>query len=252
MSEAKPIIIVQARTGSTRLPGKVLKPFYRNESILAILLSKLTAVTGIDTVLATTFEPADDALEHQAREMGVNFFRGSENNVLERFIACAEYYHAETIVRVCADNPFLDIDFLKQILRRHLDCKPDYTSFALSEGTPAIRTHFGVFCEVVELKTLKKVASLTKEDLYREHVTNYIYTHPEIFKCEFLTIPEAIASMPVRLTLDTPEDWHILSELYQESVEQEKDFTTVDVLQRLKQHPDWIQVMKEQIEKFSK
>ena len=106
-------IIIQARTGSTRLPQKMILPFYENEGIFSLILNRLTSnFKKENIILATSSNPNNDVLAEIARRYGINCFRGSENDVLQRFIDAANQFNATKIIRVCADNPFLDMDFL--------------------------------------------------------------------------------------------------------------------------------------------
>ena len=103
-------IIIQARTGSTRLPSKMILPFYGNDGILSILLSRLTLCKLADSIIVETSSLSpDDAICYLVREHRVKCFRGDENEVLDRFIQAARYYGISKIIRFCADNPFLDI-----------------------------------------------------------------------------------------------------------------------------------------------
>lgn len=106
MNEAK--IIIQARTGSTRLPQKMILPFYESEGIFSLILKRLTSIIDKNNIiLATSTNENNDVLTDIAKEYGVNYFRGSENDVLQRFIDAANEFNAKKIIRVCADNPFL-------------------------------------------------------------------------------------------------------------------------------------------------
>ena len=106
-------IIIQARTGSTRLPFKMTLPFFNDRGILELLLSRLKKAGLADkTIVATTENVRDDIICNIARNAGVSYFRGSESDVLDRFIQAANHYYVSKIIRICADNPFLDIPAL--------------------------------------------------------------------------------------------------------------------------------------------
>lgn len=204
-------IIVQARTGSTRLPGKMIKDFHHGKSLLEIILRKLPST--VDVILATTTSEGDTALCEIAEHVGIKVYRGSEENVLSRFIEAAELYKAETIVRVCADNPFLNIELLERLLTEYKG--EDYLSYRLPNGKPTILGHLGIFCEVTSLSALQKVAASTDDKLYLEHVTNYLYTHPNEFSIRLMDLPSELVDFDdLRLTVDTEEDFKITSELY--------------------------------------
>jgi spore coat polysaccharide biosynthesis protein SpsF len=109
-------IIIQARTTSTRLPNKVVMPFYDKKSIIEILIDRISAIHNYPIVLATTSNISDDVLINVAKSKGVQTFRGDEHNVLQRFIGCAEQYAFNSIIRVCADNPFLDVQLIEPMV----------------------------------------------------------------------------------------------------------------------------------------
>ena len=109
-------IIIQARMGSTRLPGKILKPFHENHSILDIILDKFHEIKGAKVIVATSTNEENDALEEYLISRGENVFRGSENDVLERFIDAAEKYDVDSIIRICSDNPFLDSEGIQELV----------------------------------------------------------------------------------------------------------------------------------------
>lgn len=245
-------IIIQARTTSTRLPKKVVLPFYQEKSIVEIIIEKIKSTTNFPVILATTVNESDDILINLAEKSGTKYYRGSETNVLERFINCAEEYKLSSIVRVCADNPFLDTSLMKELIDSHIEFKADYTSFKTSNGIPAIKTHFGLFTEVVENESLKKVRNSTNDVLFTEHVTNYIYAHPDLFKLNLITMPEYIENSGTRFTLDTIEDWNLLSPIYKELMLIKPNFNSYDLIKTIEGKNEVLNIMKSQIEKFSK
>ena len=117
-------IILQARTGSTRMPEKVILPFYQEQSILDLLLEKVKKL-GVQVVLATTINPFDDRICALAGNHNVPVFRGSENDVLDRFIQAAQQYSFSKIIRVCADNPFLDAAEMQTLISNFTDSDAD-------------------------------------------------------------------------------------------------------------------------------
>jgi spore coat polysaccharide biosynthesis protein SpsF len=252
MSEKNIAIIIQARTGSTRMPFKVVLPFYRNKTILDIIITKLKSKFNYPVIVATTDLIQDDCIEKIALENNVSCFRGDEKNVLKRFVDCAEHFNVSTIVRVCADNPFLDSEFLSEIIIEHVKSGADYTSYCTKKRTPVIKTHYGVFCEVVEKKSLKKVLIDTNDVFYLEHVTNYIYGNADSFRINLLLIPEYLEKYSIRLTLDSKEDWDILKQLYSTCIESYNNFDTKSLVNLLKEDVNKLNIMKQQIEKYSK
>ncbi|MBK8368430.1 MAG: glycosyl transferase family 2 [Bacteroidetes bacterium] len=216
MSNLKTIcFIIQARTGSTRLPDKMLLPFYNQKIILDLIIEKLLErFMPQQIILATTTNSKDDLLEQVAIKHRIPFFRGDENNVLKRFVDCADANHVKHLIRVCADNPFLDLDLLCELIESIDYDKVDYASYCINE-TPSIKTHFGFFAEYVSLEALKKVQSNTNDVLYLEHVTNFIYANPSMFKIYWKHVPSLITeNIGVRLTVDTIEDFEACKLIY--------------------------------------
>lgn len=244
--------IVQARSGSSRLPGKILLPFYRGKSILELLIDKLLTIAHAEVILATSVAEANDVIEALARAKGIACYRGSENDVLDRFIRAAQTYHAPKIIRVCSDNPFLERESICRLLTYAAETDCDYAGFSIF-GKPSIQTHYGFWTEYVTLEALQRVASLTNEALYHEHVTNYIYTHPDPFKIGWLDGPEELKGHEdIRLTIDTEDDFKVAQKVYQDLVEETEYPAIKDVIAYLDQYPAYYQSMRTQIIKNSK
>lgn len=244
------IVIIQARMGSTRLPKKMTLDFYQSKGILEILIEKLQSIFHKNQiVLATTTNITDNVLEDIAKSKNILFFRGNEENVLKRFIDCANYYGKQKIIRVCADNPFLDLNLLLELLSKVENDNYDYVSYEVS-GIPAIKTHYGFFCEFVLLDALLKVANTTKEQLYLEHVTNYIYSHPESFRIKWLQAPEIISNEKnVRLTIDTIDDFNTVKSIYHKL---EEPLNYKSIISYINSRNDLKEIMYNQIHKNEK
>ena len=245
-------IILQARTGSTRMPEKVILPFYQEQSILDLLLEKVKKL-GFPVVLATTVNPSDDRICTLADTHQVPVFRGSENDVLDRFIQAAQAFGFSKIIRVCADNPFLDIAGIQNLIAEFEKSDTDYLSFQLAGNKPSILTHFGFWTEAVRLDALEKAADLTSEKLYHEHVTNFIYGNQETFKVRFIQADELVFSRTdIRMTLDTPEDFEIQKEIFAAISKENPNFGIPEIISWLDQHPEVLEVMKREILKNQK
>lgn len=257
----KPYIILQARTGSTRLPEKMVIPFHDGKGVLEILLGRLLdareelGAAGI--MVATTTNPSDDAIATVAAGMGVEVFRGSESDVLSRFIGAAEQAGADKIIRICADNVFLDLDSLRKLIRELDRSEADYVSFRTEEGRPSILTHYGFFAEGVRTDALRKASRLTDEPLYHEHVTNYIYTHPEDFRVALHPISAQIPGLEshpdLRLTLDTADDFETQRRIMADFAERGENPTPAALIRYLdEEHPEMYSTMHRTITANSK
>ncbi len=247
ISEYDFAIIIQARTGSQRFPNKVIKPFYKGESLLTIQIKRIKSTAKIPIIIATTTSKQDDPIIDIAKNEEVYFFRGSEDDVLNRFIACAEKFGVCNIIRFCSDNPFVDQNSLVKLVQEFSSKPCDYISFSLS-GTPSIKTHFGFYAEAVKTDALKKIEKLTKDKIYKEHVTNYIYEHPSKFVIRWIDVPENIASRnDIRLTIDTAEDFKLATEIFSALSQINPKFEIIDVIWYLDQHTEYLEKMKQHI-----
>lgn len=240
-------VIIQARTGSTRMPEKVIRPFYEDQTILDLLLEKAKK-TSLPLLLATTVNPSDDRLCSLAESHGVRVFRGSENDVLDRFIQAAQLAGFEKIIRVCADNPFLDLASLQNLASEFKQSDADYLGFELAGNKPSILTHFGFWAEAVRLEALEKAARLTSEKLYHEHVTNFIYGNPTLFKVQFLAAdPVVFTRTDIRMTLDTAEDFDLQKKIFATIINENLNFGIREIVSWLDLHPQVLEKMKLEI-----
>lgn len=246
-------IVIQARSGSTRMPAKILRPFDGDRRIIDIVINNIKrSCPGMTIVLATTDNPADDVLEDVARQHGVECFRGSENDVLSRFIGAADRFGLDRIVRVCSDNPFLITDSFPGMLAEQTASGADYVGFAFPDGRPTIKSHLGLFAELATSDALRRAAATTDEQLYREHVTIYLYTHPEDFSISLIPLPAMLETRTdLRLTLDTPEDFRLLSELYRRHRD-ETDGSTAALVKLVDSNPEYGRIMKQNIRQNEK
>ena len=240
--------IVQARSGSTRLPNKMNMPFYGNEAILDIILNRLkTNFKDIPVILATTVNSKDDAIVEIGNRNQVEVYRGSEDNVLSRFIEAAKVFSVKHVIRICADNPFISTCYLKELIEFYRSENKNYVSFISESGLPAMKTHYGFFAEITSLETLQKTAEKTHDPFYCEHVTNYIYGNPDFFSLNFLKIPFEIEKANIRLTVDTSEDFTICKEIYSYLMNHNSSIEPVSIIKYINDNPDFLSVMKDQI-----
>lgn len=232
-------IIIQARMGSTRLPGKILKPFYGGKTLLETLLDNLHKVNDIKVIVATSVNKNNDQLESFLRERNELVYRGSENDVLDRFIKAAEENNVEGIVRICSDNPFMDWHGVAKLVEKAKTSDADYIGFRINEK-PSILTHFGFWGEYVTLNALKRVYSTT--DLgtpAHEHVTFHVYKHPEEYNCEWIAGPDFLEGRDdIRLTIDTPDDLQNAFKVYSDLKAKDDNFTLKDVVEYLDAHEE--------------
>lgn len=217
MKKEKLGLIIQARVGSTRLPNKVTLPFYENDSILDIVIKKVLYLKerGIPIVLSTGSNKENDVLNEYAKKYKINFFQGNEENVLDRFVKTSEAFNFSHIIRVCSDNPFLDVNFIDSLIQVYDKEEYDYYSYKDHFNVPAIRTHLGLFIEIVSLSSLKIEEKNEKKINILEHVTKYVYEHPKKFKIYLEKFPDFLKEKYfLRFTIDDKNDFDNLKSIY--------------------------------------
>jgi spore coat polysaccharide biosynthesis protein SpsF len=199
--------IVQARLGSTRLKRKVARRL-GGKPLLEWVVRRVTDCQRLDAVIVAT---GDDAAGRSLAELvpsDVPVFFGSESDVLSRFAGAIEQYPAKAVVRICADNPFID-PVLNDRLVRTADLHPecDYISYCSQSGRPAILSAVGVYAEWCRTEALLQSHRQATDPADREHVTRYLYSHPEKFQVRLIPAPCELDRDDVRLTVDHEEDW---------------------------------------------
>lgn len=235
--------------GATRLPNKMMLPFYKNEGIFELLVSRLlNADLGFPIILATSNRQQDNVLADLARKKGLFVYRGSEHNVLERFIKAAKQFSVEKIIRICADNPLLDISALQYQIDAFSKTNVDYWCYCTAEGLPTIKTSYGFYTEGIKLDALKKAATMTNEKLYIEHVTNYIYSNNKSFTIHKEEIPETVSkNKAIRLTIDTPKDHELIKNIYCSLIEENIVLEQENMVAFIEKHPKWMEIMTSEI-----
>jgi spore coat polysaccharide biosynthesis protein SpsF len=223
----KTLGIVQARLGSTRLKGKVARRL-GGKSLLEWVVRRVTDCQRLDAVIVAT---GDDPAGYVLAELvpaDVPLFVGSEHDVLARFAAALEQYPAKSVVRVCADNPFVDpvlIDRLVRTADLHPEC--DYISYCSHGGRPAILSAVGVYAEWCSTEALLQAHSEATDPADREHVTRYMYSHPERFQVRLIPAPTQLDRDDVRLTVDLDEDWEHAQAIYEALGPEELDWQRI-------------------------
>jgi len=209
MSRPKFGIIIQARTESSRLPGKIILPVHKGSTtFLDLLLLRITTeLPKTPVVVATTTNPNDDVIEAHAKKAGVKSYRGSEKDVLDRITSCAHDNKFDVVIRVQGNNPYLDIDLLKDMIDKYDG--EDYITYT-HKNQPTILSHYGFFAEMISIAALEKVMLLG--GTCRENVTNCIYKNPNIFKITFK--PSKIENHKIRCKLNTHSDFETLEYIY--------------------------------------
>lgn len=235
--------IIQARTSSTRLPKKVLKPLPADSDICVLqqVIRRVSKSKLIDEVIiATTVNNEDDEIVEVAKKENINFYRGSLENVLERYYMAALENNLDVVVRITSDCPCADADIIDEIIHLHLDSEADYTSNTLARGFPR-----GIDCEVINFDILKEAYVNASEKYEKEHVTPYIYkTHPDDFK--IIQYKTKNDNSDIRITLDTPQDYALLCSIYDNLYDKNNFFNLEDILE-LFNSKDYLKLINSEI-----
>ena len=234
------VVIIQVRMKSTRLPGKVLKNI-AGKPILAHVIERLKDARLVDEIIiATTTRDEDRAILKFANESRVKSFAGSEGDVLDRYYQAAKRCEADVIVRITSDCPLIDPGVVDKIIAFYLKHRDTvmYVSNFLKRSYPR-----GLDTEVFSFKVLKKAWQQAKEPHQREHVTPYIYEHPEIFRLANVKNSEDLSYM--RWTVDEEKDLEFVREIYKKLYKNGKIFLTKDILVLLKKEPQLLDINKE-------
>lgn len=229
------LLIVQARMTSTRLPGKVLLPL-AGEPMLTRLVERLRRVQRADgIVIATTTNATDDPIAALCSQLGVPCHRGSEHDVLSRYADAARLHGADVVVRITSDCPLIDPSLIDQVIAVHEEGDSDYVSNMLPPTWP-----YGMAVEVFSAAALAQAHAEATQAAEREHVTPFIYWHPERYRLRNVASPVDLSQH--RWTVDTPEDYALVGRLFDHLMPTHPHFTQADVLALLDAHPDWIAI----------
>jgi spore coat polysaccharide biosynthesis protein SpsF len=207
----KTVAIVQARMGATRLPGKMMKDL-NGYPIIHWVLTRVNNSKLIDqTILATSTNSENDELEDYAKSIGINCFRGSEEDVLKRFSDAAEKFNAETVIRVCADNPFIAPEELDRLIGKYnefLEQGAEKDKLLVCNNVPENGNNYpdGLGAQIFSAEILHLINAKAEEIMHREHVDEYILDNEEYFDIRTFQAPEEIAYPDLKLDIDTVED----------------------------------------------
>lgn len=235
------VAIVQARLGSTRLPGKVLKDL-AGQTMLARVVARLRCANRIDAVLvATTDSPTDDPIVDECRRLSVIVSRGDQDDVLDRYCKAAEFASADVVVRITSDCPLIDPEITDKTVQAFLDHTPDYAANTIVRTYPR-----GLDTEVISMNALARAWQEACNSYEREHVTPYIIEHPAAFKLLSVTGDQDYTAH--RWTVDTPEDFEFVQAVYAR-LESKGVFSWRNVLDLLEREPQLLELNRDVMQK---
>jgi spore coat polysaccharide biosynthesis protein SpsF len=237
----KKVAVVQARMGSSRLPGKVLLPLL-GEPVLTRVMRRVSRAERLDEwVVATTVDPGDDPIANLAAKEGWLLVRGSVNDLLDRYVQAARARDADAVVRITSDCPLIDPAIIDETVGVFEVGECDYAATSLEPRTfPR-----GLDVEVVARAALEQAWRDDTDPAWREHATPYVYRHPELF--QLCRVASDVDGSAHRWTVDTPEDYELVRRIY-EAIGRD-DFSWQEVLAAVEAHPDWIELNRNVVQK---
>ncbi len=228
------VAIIQAHMGSTRLPGKVLADIHGRTMIARVVERTRRSRRVEDVVLAATTHPQDAPLLEEATRLGVSVFRGSEQDVLDRYVRCAQESNADPVVRITSDCPLLDPELVDRVVDAFRSSPCDYASNLLDRTYPQ-----GLDVEVVSGQALERAWREAREPWERVHVTPYINRHPDRFRLVGVRAEADFSRF--RWTVDTSEDLAFVREVYARMAPR-TDFGWKEVLALLGREPELLEI----------
>ena len=198
--------IIQARMGSSRLPGKIMKKINGDTPMLKFQLDQLEFSKNIDQIIiaTTTLEP-DNLIVDFCKKNNLECFRGESKDVLDRYYKCAKKFKLSIIIRITSDNPLIDPTIVDHVISRFIDSDYDYMS------TEVKKSPLGFAVEVFTFKSIKKAWEEAKLPSEHEHVTPYFYNNPDKFKIESVSQEKDLSH--IRCTVDTEYDFKLIEKI---------------------------------------
>lgn len=229
--------IIQARMGSMRLPGKILKTI-NGKTLLEYQIERVKQARSIDQIIiATTVKDSEQPIVDLCEKLGVDYYRGSEENVLSRYYEGAQTFGVDVVARLTSDCPIIDPKVIDQVVKHYLDNQSsvDYVSNTLERTYPR-----GLDTEVFSFEALGKAYHEAVLPRDKEHVTAYFYTNPNLFKLQGIKNETDYGSY--RWTVDTAEDFELIQLILTELYNPNQLFLLGDVIKLLKDHPEWNEI----------
>lgn len=233
MKDKRVVAIIEARMNSSRLPGKVLLEM-AGKPVIGHIVDRLRAAKQVDDVcVATVADDSCDVLVDYCHSIGVDVFRGSEDDVLDRVLQAAYHSNADVIVEICGDCPVIDPIVVDELVEQYFHLEVDFCSNAIQRVHP-----LGLDAKVFSRDVLQRVADSTQDKYDREHVSLYIYENPDKFALHHLSDNHYLDVIDYRLTLDTDKDFAMINQVYDALYAENKTFGLAQIIPFLQRNPE--------------
>ena len=236
----KIVATIEARMGSSRLPGKSLKKIL-NKPLLQFMIERVKKTNLVDEIIiATSINSNNDPIENLSKSMDVTCFRGSEDDVLKRVLDAAESSQGDIILELWGDCPLIDPKILDELLSFYLENNFDCVGTVLPNFPK--KFPLGISALVFSTKILKEVNELTQNPDDRENVSNYIYEHPEKYSLASLPCPDNLNHPELRLVVDEQDDFNLVKKILETLYPENQNFSTSDIIDLIKSSPDIVKI----------
>lgn len=239
------ILIIQARTTSTRLPQKVLKhlPYNSITTVLEQVIRRAKKCRIVnDVIVATTTDEEDNQIVKIAENIGIGYFRGSRDDVLSRYYFAAKMAKADIVVRITSDCPCIDPKVIDRLITHHINGGFHYSSNTIKRTFP-----HGLDAEVFNFDVLEEAHFNANKPFEREHVCPYMYTtNKDRFKLGFIEAKKEEYAPDIRITLDTEEDYALLCAVFDYLYDKDNFFNVVDIVKLFEAKP-WLKLINKKI-----
>jgi spore coat polysaccharide biosynthesis protein SpsF len=243
----KIVATIEARMTSSRLPGKVLLDL-TGKPALQQLVERLHRSRYLDeVVVATTDRPTDDPVAKMCRRIGCPVFRGSEDDVLARVLGAAQSVSGDLIVEITGDCPAVDWRHIDLLIETFFAGQYDYVANVAGPRPYPVGFEVQVFPTAV----LAEVDRLTQNPVDHEHVSLYIYSHPERYRIHYVEAGPELYRPEIEITLDTAEDYQLIQSVFQALLPEKPDFSALDVIELLQQKPELLAVTRQVKRKYA-
>ncbi|MCW9097293.1 MAG: glycosyltransferase family protein [Ignavibacteriaceae bacterium] len=230
------VTIIQARMGSSRLPGKVILPLAGKPLLLRMYERVAASKYAGEIVIAITEDESDNELTVLCKKNNLNFFRGSSVDLLDRHYKTAKKYNAEAVVKIPSDCPLIDSDIIDKVILYYIN-NSDKFDFVSNLHPPSYPD--GNDVEIMSMKTLEYAWTKAKKEFEREHTTPFIWENPDKFRIGNVVWETGLDySMTHRFTIDYKEDYNFIRRVYDELYPKNKRFSLNDILTLLKEKPE--------------
>jgi spore coat polysaccharide biosynthesis protein SpsF len=244
----RPVAIIQARMGSTRLPGKVLLPIVGKPMLWHIVQRLRSVPQLVDVVVATTSHPGDQVILDFCHQHGIASFAGEENDVLDRFYQAAVHYQGDPVVRVTGDCPLVDSVIVEKLMKLYGTGRYDHVGVATGAGGLFLKGHQfpdGLDAECFSFESLERAWREATLPVDREHVTPYLWRNKKLFRCGNLISDRDYSHF--RWTVDDEADFRLVSRIYETLYQESKPFLMADILNYLQKHPELARINESHI-----